>query len=160
LQLMQFNNPILNKRNENKKNRMKTITKLTYSTVAVVNLAISALTANADPGDIFVSDPNHGPGVIYKFSPNGTRNTFATGLNNPIGLAFGAAGNLFEADYTTGVIYEFDPNGIRSTFAAGLNFSAPLAFDAAGNLFEGDYGSGNIYKFDPNGVPGAPSLPG
>ena len=127
---------------------MKTITKLIYSTLAVVSLAISALTANADPGDIFVSDTN----VIYKFTPNGAQNTFATGLNDPIGLAFDAAGNLFEADYTTGVIYEFDPNGTRSTFATGLNYPVPLAFDAAGNLFEGDYGSGNIYKFDPNGV--------
>ena len=75
---------------------MKAITKLIYSAVAVVTLAIGALTANADPGDIFVSDV--GNEVIYKFAPDGTRSTFASGLFTPEGLAFDSAGNLFEAD--------------------------------------------------------------
>ena len=56
---------------------MKTITKLIYSTLAVVSLAIGALTANANPGDIFVSDPVFQDGVICKFTPDGKHGAFS-----------------------------------------------------------------------------------
>src|SRR5215211_906879 len=128
---------------------MKTITKFISAVSAVVILATSALTSNAAPGDIFVSETH--TGRIYKFAPDGTRSAFATGLADPLGLTFDAAGNLFEADYTTGTIYKFAPDGSRSTFATGLNYPGALAFDVAGNLFDGDYGSATIYKFAPDG---------
>ena len=44
-------------------------------------------------------------GNIYKFTPGGTRSTFASGLTDPIGLGFDGAGNLFEADWGCGNIY-------------------------------------------------------
>ena len=45
-------------------------------------------------GLLFVSDffSNN----IYEFTPGGARSTFASGLNQPLGLAFDSAGNLFE----------------------------------------------------------------
>src|SRR5205823_8947081 len=84
---------------------MKTITKFINAVFAVVIFAIGALTANADPGDIFVSDVANN--VIYKVAPDGTPSIFATGLNIPEGLAFDSAGNLFEADYGSNTIYKF-----------------------------------------------------
>jgi sugar lactone lactonase YvrE len=137
------------KTNERKKH-MKTITKLIYSTFAVVGLAVSTLPTNADPGDIFVGD--YGNGTIYKFTADGARSTFATGLAGPVGLAFDAAGNLFEADDGSGTIYKFAPDGTQSTFAIGLTSPRGLAFDNAGNLLEADYGTGTIYKFAPDGT--------
>ena len=92
------------------------------------------------------------PQSIVQFTPTGTKSTFATGLNQPVGLAFDSNGNLFEADLGSGNIYKFAPDKTRSTFATGLNRPARLAFDSSGNLFVADCGSGNIYRFTPKGV--------
>jgi DNA-binding beta-propeller fold protein YncE len=84
-----------------------------------------AVTVNAAPGDLFEAD--YGSNTIYKFAPNGTQTTFATGLSSPEGLAFDNAGNLFEADFNSGRILEFTPNGTQSTFASALNEPQALA---------------------------------
>ena len=80
---------------------MKTITKLLKNSMnrlplrlgfslsalalVVVALTMGTRTANAAPGDLFESDFNSG--TVYKFAPDGTRSTFATGLNSPAALA-------------------------------------------------------------------------
>src|ERR1700730_3399628 len=117
---------------------------------AVFILSVAAQLTYAISGDLYASDA--GSHQIYKFTPDGTRSSFASGLNSPIGLAFDSAGNLFVADAGSGQIYKFTPGGMRSTFASGLNSPAGLAFDSAGNLFEADAGSGHIYKFTPGGM--------
>src|SRR6266487_3041490 len=121
--------------------------------LAFVVLAIGASNAKGAPGDLFASD--NLDGTIYKFAPDGTWSTFATGLTAPQGLAFDSAGNLFEADFG-GTIYKFAPDGTRSTFATGLNAPQGLAFDSAGNLFAAEYAgdiqNGTIYKFAPDGT--------
>jgi hypothetical protein len=93
-----------------------------------------------------------GVGNIYENYPYGVSPVFATGLDEPEGLAFDKGGDLYEADSGSGNIYEFTPNGTRTTFASGLDEPFGLAFDAAGNLFEADLGSGNIYEFAPDGT--------
>jgi hypothetical protein len=145
-----------------KQNIMKTITKSIYPIFAafiliplpLVALAMGGSTANAAPGDLFVSDA--GTNSINKFTPAGTRSTFASGLNFPTALAFDSAGNLFEADSGSATIYKFAPDGTRSTFASGLSSPTGLAFDSAGNLFVADQfeadGTGSIYKFAPDGT--------
>ena len=116
---------------------------------AVFILSVAAQRTYASPGDLYESD---GSGNIYEFTPGGTQSTFASGLNQPFGLAFDSGGNLFEADQFSDNIYEFTPGGTRSTFASGLNNPAGLAFNTAGNLFEADEGSGIIYEFTPGGT--------
>jgi DNA-binding beta-propeller fold protein YncE len=74
-------------------------------------------------------------------------------LNQPGGLVFDIAGNLYEADNGSGKIYKFAPGGTRSTFASGLDHPRGLAFDSAGNLFVSDWsGRGSIYEFTPGGA--------
>jgi subtilisin-like proprotein convertase family protein len=106
------------------------------------------------PGqNLFVADS--GSDNIYKFTPDGTRTTFATGLNYPDGIAFNSAGNLFEEDGFSGNIYEFTPDGTRTTFATGLNDPEGLAFDSAGNLFVSNHGNQSgttITKITPGGT--------
>jgi sugar lactone lactonase YvrE len=117
--------------------------------VAFGALVLSCSSASAQ--NLFATDVD----TIDKFTPNGVRSTFASGLNNPLGLAFDRAGNLFVADtgtYTgTGAVYKFTPAGVRTTFASGLNFPRALAFDSQGNLFvmADDV---TIYKFTPSGA--------
>jgi sugar lactone lactonase YvrE len=121
----------------------------TLVVAAVFILSVAAQRTYGSPGDLYESDASDN---IYEFTPGGIRSTFASGLNQPFGLAFDSAGNLFEADQFSGNIYEFTPGGTRSTFASGLNDPAGLAFDSAGNLFAADEGSGNIFKFTPGGT--------
>src|SRR5436190_816535 len=54
------------------------------------------------------------------------------------GLAFDAAGNLFERGKDS--IFKFTPDGKKSTFVSGLSTYGVynLAFDAAGDLFVSD----------------------
>ena len=118
-------------------------------------LVLSALLVPLLHGDtLYVGDVGGdvGPGSIYTFTSTGVQNSFASGLGQPISLAFDSSGNLFEAEFDTGQIRKFTPGGIQTIFASGLNRPFGLAFDNSGNLFESDSGSGNIYKFTPGGI--------
>ena len=127
--------------------------------LALIALVAGGRSANGAPGDIFVSD--FYTNTIYKFTPDGTRSSFATGLNGPTGLAFDSANNLFEADFYSGTIYKFTADGTQTVFAMGLRQPWGLAFDAAGNLFVAEQncydgsvcvGASSIYKFAPDGT--------
>jgi len=123
---------------------------VTIASLATALLPISVLAAS---GDLFAAD--NGSNTIYRFTPDGTESTFASGLNGPFGLAFDSSGNLFEGDAGTNTIFKFTPDGTGSTFAFGLNGPIGLAFDSSGNLFEADYNSGTIFKFTPAGIKSA-----
>ena len=109
-------------------------------------------------GNLFASDWTEGE--IAEFTPSGVRTTIATGLYDPLGLAFNSAGDLFVANGgnpsgPNGAIYEFTPNGTRSTFATGLVYPEGLAFDASGDLFVtagNSQTSSVIDKFTPAGA--------
>lgn len=118
--------------------------------------AVTLIDTSARAQNLFATEWTGG--VIYEYTPEGVRITFASGLmGGPKGLVFDSAGNLFVEDWNAagdGTIYKFTPEGVRSTFALGLSSSYPegLAFDSAGNLFVSDDGGGAIYKFTPEGV--------
>src|SRR6266576_3438372 len=117
---------------------------------------ISLICARASAQNLFATDYLS----IDEFTPNGVQSTFASSLNNPLGLTFDKAGNLFVADtgtYTgTGAVYKFTPTGVRTTFATVQSGAYGLAFDRAGNLFVAAGFSlvkndnlGTVYKFTP-----------
>jgi sugar lactone lactonase YvrE len=118
---------------------------------AVLLGLLTARPTTAAPGDLYVVDDNAEP--MCKFTPEGTKSTFASWLDNPADLAFDRTGNLFVAENETGSIFKFAPDGTKSTFASGLTSPAGLAFDVSGNLFVtdvvcgSDVGCGVIYKF-------------
>ncbi len=76
-------------------------------------------------GNIYIS---LGSGEVRKFAPGGVLSTtFASGLNDPFGMAFrpkrfngdtDGVGNLFVADPTGGFIFEITPDGLKTTFAS------------------------------------------
>ena len=93
----------------------------TIASVATVLLPICAFAA---PQILFESDFQSG--TIFKFTPDGTRITFASGLSGPGGLALDASGNLFETNeqhggcrhiqvYTTKALGEIFPENQGSS---------------------------------------------
>jgi hypothetical protein len=112
--------------------------------------------AGASAQNLFVScDGNNS---IVEITSSGTT-PFATGLDDPQGLAFDSAGNLFEADEGSGDIYEFLNSGgsLNTTpvlFCAGLDEPTGLAYDATtGNLYVSEYGDGEVALVNSSGTP-------
>src|SRR6266498_1146705 len=107
-------------------------------------------------GNLFVTD--HAAQTIFKFTPDGTRNVFVTGvrLSEGNGIAFDAADILFVLSpsgeyHVSGTILKFSPDGTQSTFATGVGLPYSLAIDPSGNLFVSDWDTGSIYKITPKG---------
>jgi len=113
-------------------------------------------------GNLYAAD--NVDGIIYKFTPDGTRTAFigAAAFTSvaPLGLVFDKFGNLFvaaEGNPGNDSILEFAPDGTKTTFATGLaQLPRGLAIDDAGNLFVAETGrtnfQGDIVKITPQGV--------
>jgi len=99
--------------------------------------------------NIYVSD--YGAGTIEDFDSSGNGSTFASGLDDPAGLAFDGSGNLYVANSGNGTIEKFNSGGGESIIASGLNDPTGLAFDGSGNLYVANSGDGTIGKIDPDG---------
>src|SRR5438876_481985 len=123
---------------------------VSVSAHAARNLAVD------DKGNLFVADTDS----ILKFTPDGKRSTFASGLNDANDMAFDDKGNLFLRDGNT--IFKFTPEGVKSTFASGIvpetydpyhvaEVFTGLALDRSGSRFVADPGSDSILKFTPDG---------
>lgn len=106
-----------------------------------------ALSAHAS--NVYISDSSSG--TILELGSDGSESVFASGLNNPAGLAFDRSGNLFVADSGNGTILRFNSNGSGSVFASGLNDPTGLAFDNSGNLYVANQGDGTIWQFGSDG---------
>ena len=83
---------------------------------------------------------------------NPTPTTFtSTGLNQPFGLAFDAASNIYAANLGDRTIEKFTPGGVASLFVSTGDQPNGLAFDRAGNLYVSTEDN-LIQKFTPGGV--------
>jgi sugar lactone lactonase YvrE len=97
-----------------------------------------------------VADDDHN--TVLEITPGGTSSVFASsGLDDPSGLAFDAAGNLYVANADDGTVEKFTPNGVGTLFASGLNTPVGVAVDAAGNVYVASFFGGTITKFNPAG---------
>src|SRR6266699_3321882 len=106
-------------------------------------------------GNLFVAE--HVSGSILKFTPDGKKSTFASGVS-PYNMAVDGAGNLFVTqDVSSNLfvtrdvspsIFKFTPEGKKSTLASGVS-PDKMAVDGAGNLFAAD--GNTIFKFTPDG---------
>lgn len=109
--------------------------------------------ALAAPGDLYLSES--ADGLISKFSPDGTKSTFASDLDSPGGLVFDRVGNLFvSVGSQPGSIIKFTPGGEMTVFASGLSLPGALAFNGASHLFATEsFGDvGDILEFTPEGT--------
>ena len=138
--------------------------------------AIFALVTTTHAQNLYVSANAPGSHKIFEFTSTGTQSTYATGLDNPRGLAFDSIGNLFAAhnpeadDIVIGRVLKFNLRNKVSTFGSAAKFEFEgLALDAAGNAYamgtdiNSPTAAGTIFKFTPSGerivfgsVPGTP----
>jgi sugar lactone lactonase YvrE len=95
---------------------------------------------------------------IFEITPDGTKSPFATGLEDPNGLAVDAAGNVYvtvvtAADASCHAILKFSPDGTNSTFnsALGAYVDRGLVVDRSGNVFV--WTGHSILKVDVSGTP-------
>jgi sugar lactone lactonase YvrE len=91
------------------------------------------------------------PVSIYRVSPGGTRETFASGLTNPTGMAIGPDGHLYVSSRFDGAVYRLQDDGTSEVYAADLGIACGLAFTRDGTLLVGDR-SGTIFTVSPAGT--------
>lgn len=120
---------------------------------------LAATTSYGAPGDLYATGGGKGVSsrFVYRFTPNGVRSAFASGLYQPVAMAFDLKGNLFVGDSGSGIpqmeslILKFTPDGTRSTFASlGFTQLLGMTFDGAGNLLVSNGQA--ILKFAPDGT--------
>jgi sugar lactone lactonase YvrE len=122
---------------------------------ALLAAALAGVAATARADTLYVSLAAGGGIVTYDTTAAApTPKTFASmGFNQPFGLAFDAAGNLYVADLPDDRIVNFTPGGVGSVFASTLlSHPLSLAFDAAGNLYAANTLGNAIDVFTPDGV--------
>ncbi|MGH9331973.1 MAG: gluconolaconase [Vicinamibacterales bacterium] len=85
------------------------------------------------------------PISIFKVTPGGAREPFATGILNPTSLAIDPAGRLYVSSRFEGAVYRVGDTGAAEPFATDLGVACGLAFNQAGQLYVGDR-SGSIFK--------------
>jgi sugar lactone lactonase YvrE len=93
------------------------------------------------------------PVSIFRVRPNGTRETFSSGIVNPTSMAVDSGGRLFVSSRFEGTVYRVAPDGSAEPFASDLGVACGLAFAPdrrGGALFVGDR-SGTIFKVDQQG---------
>src|SRR5689334_4972680 len=90
------------------------------------------------------------PVSIFRVRPNGTRETFSSGIVNPTSMALDPQGRLYVSSRFEGTVYRVDADGSVETFATDLGVACGLTFAPDGTLFVGDR-SGTIFRVDREG---------
>ena len=90
------------------------------------------------------------PVSIFRVRPNGTRETFSSGIVNPTSMAIDPQGRLHVSSRFEGTVYRVSEDGSAEPFASDLGVACGLAFADDGTLFVGDR-SGTIFRVDAKG---------
>ena len=90
------------------------------------------------------------PVSIFRVTPNGTRETFSTGIVNPTSMAVDAEDRLYVSSRFEGTVYRVGDDGSVQPFATDLGVACGLAFAPDGTLYVGDR-SGTVFRVDRNG---------
>ena len=95
---------------------------------------------------IYVS--NYGDSTVTRITADGQKQTYASGLRLPYGLAFDARGNLLCASGQTNQIYSIATNGMVRAYGSGLKYAnlTGLAFDASGDLYAADQNNNVVVR--------------
>ena len=90
------------------------------------------------------------PVSIFRVRPNGTRETFSSGIVNPTSIAVDPQGRMYVSSRFEGTVYKLAADGTAEPFATDLGVPCGLAFAKDGTLFVGDR-SGTIFRVESSG---------
>ncbi len=100
-------------------------------------------------GNLFVtysgSRSQETPVSVFRVTPAGSREPFASGIVNATSLAIGPDGALYVSSRFEGTVYRVAADGSHTQFATDLGVACGLAFDAAGAMYVGDR-AGTIFR--------------
>jgi|GEM_PF-5079245 len=91
---------------------------------------------------VFVADT--GAGTVLKILPNGHKEVFLKGLDQPAGLAEDPWHNLYVSEMGNGKVIKVSPSMKVTVIDHGLGHPRGLAVDALGDVFISDTDSGQI----------------
>ena len=115
--------------------------------ITVVGLvAYLSLTPRLAADTIYVS--NYGDSTVTRITADGQKQTYASGLHLPYGLAFDALGDLLCASGQTNQVYSLDKTGMAHAYGSGPRYAnlTGLAFDAQGNLYAADQNNNVVVR--------------
>jgi sugar lactone lactonase YvrE len=100
-------------------------------------------------GNLFVtysgSRGQEAPVSIFRVTPDGTREPFASGIVNATSMAIGPDGALYVSSRFEGAVYRIDGAGSHEQVASDLGVACGIAFDRDGSMYVGDR-SGTIFQ--------------
>ena len=100
-------------------------------------------------GNLFVtysgSRGQESPVSIFRVTPAGTREPFASKIVNATSMALGPDGALYVSSRFEGAVYRIDDDGTHAQVASELGVACGIAFDAEGWMYVGDR-SGTIFR--------------
>lgn len=85
------------------------------------------------------------PVSIFRVRPDGTRESFSSGIVNPTSMALGPDERLYVSSRFEGTVYRLADDGTYETIATDLGVACGLAFARDGALLVGDR-SGTIFR--------------
>ena len=85
------------------------------------------------------------PVSIFRVTPHGTREPFASGIVNATSMTIGPDGDLYVSSRFEGAVYRINSDGSHEIAATDLGVACGLAFDRDGWLYVGDR-SGTIFR--------------
>lgn len=85
------------------------------------------------------------PFTMYRLEPDGYLDEMPAQIQNPTGVAFDQAGELYVTNRADGEVCKIERGEVVTTYASGLGIATGLAFDQHGVMFVGDR-SGTIFQ--------------
>jgi sugar lactone lactonase YvrE len=82
---------------------------------------------------------------IFRVTPGGTREPFASGIVNATSMALGPDGLLYVSSRFEGAVYRVTRDGVAEQVATDLGVACGIAFDPDGGMLVGDR-SGTVFR--------------
>ena len=100
-------------------------------------------------GNLFVtysgSRGQEAPVSIFRVTPAGTREPYASGIVNSTSMAFGPDGALYVSSRFEGAVYRISSDGSHEQVASDLGVACGIVFDDDGSMYVGDR-SGTVFR--------------